>query len=146
MASGVTIQVEGLDKLIKKFGKIPENIVKEVDAEMSATANGFVNRAVNSVPVGETGVLRQKITFERLGPMNYEIVSGAKYSAYVEFGTITRVKVPSELTAYALQFKGRGLRKNGGLYPRPFFFPQLPIARAEFNKNLDEVIKTALSK
>jgi hypothetical protein len=146
MANGVRIEVQGLERLIKKFGSIPQNVKKEIDAEMAATANNYVNRAVAAVPVGETGFLKSKITSEPLGPMNYEIVSGATYSAYVEFGTITRVKVPGELTAYAMQFKGKGIRKSGGLYPRPFFFPQLPIARAEFNKNLDEVVKRVLSK
>jgi hypothetical protein len=146
MANGVKIEVQGLEKIIKKLGSIPEGVKKEVDAEMAATANNFVNRAVAAVPVGETGFLKSKISSERLAPMSYEIVSGATYSAYVEFGTITRVKVPSELTAYAMQFKGRGIRKSGGLHPRPFFFPQLPIARTEFNRNLDEVVKRVLSK
>jgi HK97 gp10 family phage protein len=145
MANGVKIEVQGMDKIIKKFGSIPQNVKKEVDAEMAATANNFVNRAVTAAPV-DTGFLRSKITFARLGEMNYEIVSAAKYSAYLEFGTITRVKVPSELTAYAMQFKGKGVKKSGGLYPRPFFFPQLPKARAEFQESLSEIAKRQLSK
>src|SRR5690349_15050485 len=107
-----------MDRVIKKFGSIPTTVKKEVDAEMAATANNFVNRAVASAPV-DTGFLKNEITFSRLKEMNYEIVSGARYSAFLEFGTITKVKVPAELASYALQFKGKGLRKNGGIYPRP---------------------------
>ena len=132
-------------KLKKKLGAIPENVKAEVDAEMSAVANGFVNRAVSAAPV-DTGFLKGQITFSRLSEMNYEIVSGAFYSAYVEFGTITRVRVPADLVQYAAYFKGKGIRKNGGIYPHPFFFPQLPIAQAELNKNLSQVVKRALEK
>jgi HK97 gp10 family phage protein len=145
MSRGVSIQVDGLDRLKKKFGSLPENLKAEVDAELASTANEFVNRAVSAAPV-DTGFLRNQITFTRLGEMNYEVVSGARYSAYLEFGTITRVSVPSDLVEYAAFFKGKGIRKNGGIYPHPFFFPQLPIAQAQLNKNLKEVVKSALEK
>lgn len=142
---GVSIEVQGLDKLRKKLGSLPENIKAEVDAEMAGVANDFVNRAVSAAPI-DTGFLKGQITFSRIGEMHYEIVSGARYSAYLEFGTITHVQVPADLVQYAAFFKGRGIRKNGGIYPHPFFFPQLPIAQAELNRNLKEVVKRALDK
>lgn len=37
-----------------------------------------------------------------------ELVSAAAYSAYIEWGTKTKVSVPADLTDYAAQFKGRG--------------------------------------
>jgi hypothetical protein len=140
MARGVTIEIQGLKELQKKLGTMPKHLVDETDAEMAAAANGFVNRAVEAVRV-DTGFLRNSITFSRLAEMNYEVVAGARYAAYVEFGTITRVSVPADLVQYAAQFKGRGLRKSGGMAARPFFFPQLPIARAELNKNLKQMME-----
>jgi hypothetical protein len=140
MARGVTIEIQGLKELQKKLGAMPKHLVDETDAEMAAAANGFVNRAVEIVPV-DIGVLRQSISSMRLAEMNYEVVAGARYAAYVEFGTITRVSVPADLVQYAAQFKGRGLRKSGGMAARPFFFPQLPIARAELNKNLKQMME-----
>lgn len=142
MANGVPVQVEGLDRLIKKMGSLPENVKNEVDAELADTANSFVNRAVNAAPV-DTGFLKNGITFERIGVMNYEVTSHAPYSAYVEFGTITMVSVPAELTSYASQFKGKGIKKTGGMPARPFFFVQVPWAQAQLNKNLKEVVKRA---
>lgn len=139
MANGVRVQVSGLDKLVKKLGAIPENVKTEVDAEMDAVSRSYVNRAAKAAPV-DHGYLKNGITYDRIGMMQYEIVSAAKYSAYVEFGTITKVQVPAELVAYAAQFKGKGLKKNGGMRARPFFFPQLPIARSELNKNLKAII------
>lgn len=143
---GVSIQVEGLERLKKKLGAIPENVKAEVDAEMSSVAREFENRAVRAVPVGLTGQLKGGITSGRVGEMHYEVVSRMLYSAYIEWGTITRVQVPSDLVEYASFFKGKGIRKNGGIYPHPFFFPQLPIAQADLNKNLKEVVNRALTK
>lgn len=204
MAKGVSIQVEGLDRLKKKLGAIPENVKAEVDAEMAAVANEFVNRAVEAAPV-DVGFLKGQITFNRIGEMDYEIVSGANYSAYIEFGTKSKVQIPAGLTSYAAQFKGNKGRGNledfhraltewvkrkgiaaswskwgqfnrfnrkrtkvseafrikeneeiariimirilmKGIKARPFFFPQLPIAQSELNKNLKEVVKRALEK
>jgi hypothetical protein len=142
MANGVSIEIEGLDKLRKKLGKIPVALEREIDAELSVVSKNYENRAATAAPV-DTGFLRNQITSSKIGEMAYEVVSGARYSAYLEFGTITKVRVPSELQSYALQFKGRGLRKTGGIVPRPFFFPQLPIARAELKKNLKPVIARA---
>lgn len=193
MSRGVSIQLEGFDKTIGKIKKLYPNVVDEVDAEMAATANEFVNRAVSAAPV-DTGFLKGQITFDRLGEMNYEIVSGARYSPYVEFGTKSRVKIPAGLESYAAQFKGKGdgdyydflnaildwVKAKGiggnykgsieklsnkkkdrlvevaeaiafsiirhGVKPHPFFFPQLPIAQTELNKNLKGVVERALSK
>jgi HK97 gp10 family phage protein len=145
MASGVRLEVEGLDKLIKKMGKLPQHVVNEVDAEMDGVARGYVNKAVAAAPV-DTGYLKNGITFTRLSPMNFEIVSSAPYSAYVEFGTITMVSVPAELTSYAAQFKGKGIKKTGGMPARPFFFVQVPWAQVELNKHLKEVVKRAMAK
>lgn len=143
MAKGVTLEIQGLKELQKKLGKLPVNLVQEVDAEMGAVAKRFENRAVEAVPV-DNGLLKGAITTERKGEMDYEVTAGKDYAAYVEFGTITLVRVPAELTAYAMQFKGKGIRKTGGMPARPYFFPQLPIARAEINKELKNVVERAL--
>jgi hypothetical protein len=146
MANGVSIEIEGLDKLRKKLGKIPAALEREIDAELGVIAKNFENHAATSARnqgVFDNGRLVGDISSGRLAPMQWEVVSPHDYSAYQEFGTITKVRVPSELQSYALQFKGRGLRKTGGIVPRPFFFPQLPIARAELKKNLKPVIARA---
>lgn len=145
MAKGFTIKATGLKELKKKFGKIPENVANEVDAVLAYGANDFVNRAVNDAPVDE-GYLRLNITQERKGEMNYEVVSAAPYSAFVEFGTITRVVVPTDLVDYAKQFKGKGLRKTGGMAARPFFFKQREPVQQAVNKKLQPAIKKALDK
>lgn len=106
MASGVSIQVSGLDELRKKLGQIPENVKILVDAELKATADNFINRAVIDAPVDESS-LRRGLSVKKVGDMSYEAVSAAYQSAFIEFGTKSRAQVPATLQAYAAQFKGQ---------------------------------------
>jgi hypothetical protein len=145
MAGGVTIQVKGFEELQKKLGKFPENLSIELDAGLGNVAQEYETKAAEAVPI-DTGFLKTHITALKVSHLNYEVVSGAPYSAYVEFGTITRVVVPSDLVEYAAQFKGRGIRKTGGMYPQPFFFPHLPWAKAESVRVAEKVINKGLNR
>lgn len=173
MAQGLTIQVEGLKQLQKKLGNLPEHLIQEFDAELADTANGVVNRAVEDAP-RDQGILIQGISFYREDEMQYVVVSGAEYSAYIEFGTRTRVQVPAELQDYANQFRLQNTggesdvkkiiyewcRRKGieerywypifikimtvGVNPHPFFFPQMRWAQTQLNKNLRQALKRAI--
>lgn len=171
MAKGVSISVKGLDQIRKKFGKLPESLSVQVDAEMASVANDFVNGAVAAAPVDQ-GLLKNSITFDRIGSMNYRVVSAAEQSPYIEFGTRSRVKVPSGLQAYAAQFRQKTGRKGAkkaifdwckrkglpqdawfpifisimtnGIEAKPFFFPQLPIAQVKLSSQLKEAVAKAL--
>jgi HK97 gp10 family phage protein len=173
VAKGFTIEARGLKELKKKFGKIPENVANEVDGVLAYGANEFVNRAVNDAPVDQSE-LRQKISAKREAVMWHEVVSGAEHSAWVEWGTRSRVQVPAELQSYAAQFKGGGgkkgakqaiyewCRRNGipeeawfsiykkimtvGITPQPFFFKQVPAVQAAVQKKLQPAIRKALDK
>lgn len=112
MAKGLHIEVRGLNKLMRKIGEIPQTIRDETDALMSAASNNLVNKAVESAPIDQ-GILKSQITFKRQDEMKYEVVSGASWSAFIEFGTKSRVKVPAEFAAYAAQFKGKGRGQPG---------------------------------
>jgi hypothetical protein len=59
-------------------------------------------------------------------------VTNVEYAPYVEFGTIELVEVPNELTEYAMQFKGKGIRKKGGMKARPYLYPALVAERPKF--------------
>lgn len=115
MAKGLHIEVRGLDKLMRKVGEIPQDIRDETDALMSLASNNLVNKAVESAPVDQ-GILKSQITFKRSEAMKYEVVSGASWSAFIEFGTKSRVKVPAEFAAYAAQFKGKRGAPGKGFY------------------------------
>lgn len=170
MAKGAIIEVKGLKELKKKFGRIPQNVTEEVDGVMSIAANDYVNKAVADAPVDQ-GILKNEISSFKEKELTYVVVSGAEWSAFIEFGTRSRVQIPSDLTAYAAQFKNAkissgdakqrifdwckrvGLPEKAwysvfinvmtiGIYPHPFFFKH----RDEVYKQLLEDIKPALQR
>lgn len=171
MAKGVSIQVEGLDKLIKKFGTLPKNVETEFDALIGSVANGFANRAQNDAPT-DNRRMANAIGFERKSVMNWQVASPVNYSVFLEFGTKTRTQVPADLAAYASQFKGikstgdpkkaiydwckrKGIPQEAwwpifisvmtkGIHPHPFFFKQIPQAQAEIDKELPNIVKEAM--
>jgi hypothetical protein len=110
---------EDITKAIKDFG---EDAREEFEGEIQAAAQEWVELAAKSAPV-DLGGLRGGISYYGFG-LNWSVVSAAHYSAYIEWGTITRVEPPNEadLAAYAMMFKGAGIKKTGGMYARPFFF------------------------
>lgn len=116
MAKGLSIKVVGIERLKRKFGVLAENVIQEVDEKMGIAAADFEQRAVNDAPANY-GVLRNSITKVRVKRMHYNVISAANYSAYIEFGTKGKIKIPSDLTAYAAQFKGSGGKEGGkGFY------------------------------
>lgn len=128
----IKIELKGYQELSRKLGRLADEFESEVDAEVEGVAKQFVSDAVHSAQtqgIYDEGFLVGHIRHERLAPMAFNIISGAKYSAYHEWGTITHVRVPADQQTYAIQFKGRGIKKTGGIYPRPFFFIQMPKAQ-----------------
>lgn len=117
----LTISLDGYDQFQLKLSGLSDRVMQEVDGETKAAADQWVELAVGSAP-GDTGNLRRNIRAQQLGQANYQITSEANYSPFVEWGTINYVAVPQALTEYASQFKGKGLRRNGGMKPQPFFF------------------------
>jgi hypothetical protein len=175
MARGVYLKVQGLAELKKKFGRIPDDVAQEVDAEMHAAAVSFVDKAVNAAPK-DRGILIQGISNDAVGLMHHDVVSSSPISAYLEFGTRTRVQVPADLAAYAQQFQGPSAAGNGdakaaiyewcrrqgiekdlwypiykkimtvGINPHPYFFKQRAPVMAELKKNLQPALTRALNK
>jgi hypothetical protein len=143
VSKGVTISITGIGKLIKRTDRYAKNLIKEADAELSALSVEYEDRAQMSAPV-DTGLLRSKITAFHKGQLYHGVVSQAPYSAYIEWGTITRVSVPADLVEFAAQFKGKGIRKTGGIHPRPFFFIHRLWAKEELNERLSNVAKQLL--
>ena len=73
--------------------------------------------------------------------LSVRVYAGMSYSAYVEFGTITKVSVPPELAEYAMQFKGKGKRKNGGMPARPFLYPAFKEQFPKYVKGIETIMQ-----
>ncbi len=143
MAKGISIKTSGLTELQKKIKQLPQALKDEFDGALGEAAYDFEQLAVNDVPI-DTGFLKGEISVIRRDPMHYEVISGARYSAYVEFGTINHVEVPSDLVSYASLFKGKGIKTNGGMIARPFFFKQRAPVMESLQKKLEPIIKKAM--
>ena len=118
----VSIRIDGIDRLKKKIGAIPQNIITETDTAMTAIASQFVARASADAPQ-DNRTLANSITQKKVDVMNHEVVSPMPYSAYVEFGTKSRFVPIAGIDSSV--FKGKG--SKGGV--------------AELYKNILEWVK-----
>lgn len=146
MANEISFKIEGLDALIKKIGKLPIEIEKEVANEVNASALAIQSKAKRAAPV-DNGTLRNSIQLDSIfndKRIIYTVGSHLKYAPYVEFGTGGEVNVPAGYEDFAIQFKGKGIRKVN-LRPRPFLIPAFESEIPVLRKNIQNVIKNVKS-
>lgn len=158
----------------KEFGAKCKNMAailqQEVGGEVRDAAEYWVGLAKRDAPK-DIGTLAGLIDAEHISPMHSEVTSHAEYSAYMEWGTKTRVRVPADLQGYANQFRGGGLEKGNakrfifawmnrvgvpkeyqwptflsiiikGVHPHPFFFIQVPIVEKQLFANVQKILNT----
>ena len=167
MANGVTIN--GFNQFNAKLNALPKNLKQEAEAVTKDAANFWEELAKKDAPVDQ-GRLRAGVSSKKTGEMKYEVVSASEYSAYLEWGTKSRVSVPAELQSYAQQFKG-GVNQGGakkmifawmervgvpkeiqwivflsiiikGIRPHPYFFHQEPIVKKQFLDDIKNILNT----
>lgn len=133
------INIAGVKELRARLNSVSKEVHKEVLGEIKDAAQKWVAFSKRDAPI-DLGKLRQNITADISPSWGASVISNANYSPYIEWGTITKVYVPGELAEYAIQFKGRGIRKNGGIIPRPFFFKQRAVIEKMLIKNINNVL------
>lgn len=133
----MSVKLEGFDQFAKKLQNKPKEIQKLVGVHVQNASLKWAREAKRAAPV-DKGILRGGINAQKLTELSAEVTSNALYSPYVEWGTGTKVKVPQELQAYAIQFKG--VRKVIGRYPKPFFFIHKNTIRKELETNIRKVL------
>jgi HK97 gp10 family phage protein len=146
MADNISFKIEGLDALIKRLGKLAPEIAKEVAMEVNASALAIQSKARRDVVV-DNGILRNSIQLKEVNTgdkIMYTVGSRLKYAPYVEFGTGGTVSVPAGYEDFAIQFKGKGIRKIN-LRPRPYLIPAFESEIPVLRKNIQNVIKNVKS-
>lgn len=143
----VKINQSDLAKLKSKLNNLRAFDKKTLSNELGKTAFDISRKAKQAAPV-DKGTLKQSIRTELKGK-TVEVIAGAHYAPYVEFGTGGMVKLDDMLelgipASYAEQFRGKGL-KNVNLPPRPFFFSSaregLKNLLVRLNNELNKAIK-----
>jgi HK97 gp10 family phage protein len=163
------MEIKGLNTVLANIRKYGKEAEKDIEGVTELVARNIEKNAKNSAPAN-LGKLGQSIITEKVNKTNYKVVVNAPYGAYMEFGTGTKVSVPSELTAVAAQFKGKKVgnfktaledvkqwcRSKGipeeaaypilakimkvGITPRPFLYPAYLIGKTEYIEKLKKVL------
>lgn len=138
----VKVDLIGLKDFTNRIKNASKQVQAEVSNEVAAAAAEFEAGAIKLLITqrGDTGTLAKSIGKRQETPFTWDVFASAFYAPYIEWGTITKVKVPSELSDYAIQFKGRGILKNGGIVPTPFFFPNMTPVRINMEKRIEAAL------
>lgn len=139
---------QSLSAFYKYLKNLEDQVADYVRAEIEDSILAIETDAASDVPV-DTGALKNSIQSTPIKVSKNEIIGGvevgAEYSPFVEFGTGTRVKVPSELSGFAAQYKGSGI-KEVNLPAQPFFYPAVFKQRQELPKNIERTLTTLMNK
>ncbi len=146
MNVNIKIDQSDLSKLKKKLDNLRAFESQKLSNELGKTALEIVSLAKKQVKA-PTGTLRNTIKAERKGK-TVEVIAGAHYAPYVEFGTGGSVDLNDMLqlgipASYAAQFKGKGIR-DVNLPARPFFFSSGRIGFKNLLNRLNGEIKKAI--
>jgi HK97 gp10 family phage protein len=165
-----TVILKGWKEFENKLNSLPKQLEKEVDFAVEDAAGLWEQKAKQDAPVDQ-GRLKQQISRKRVAAMNWEVVSPAEHSAWLEWGTKSKVRVPSDIAQYAAQFRGGGsgggnaktmiyawMNRVGippeaqwavfisiivnGITPHPYFFIQRPFVQAQLDSDIKQILNT----
>lgn len=165
-----TITLTGFKEFEAKLKAMPKILENKIGGEVRYSAELWAGMAKRDAPK-DVGFLAGGIDAKHLQPMHSEVTSNAEYSAYMEWGTKTRVQVPGDLQAYASQFRGGGAKAGNakqmiyawmnrvgipaqfqwpvffsiitkGVHPHPFFFIQVPLVEKELFTRVQKILTT----
>lgn len=162
--------VKGISETIKELRKFGKEAEKMIDAETEDTALQIEGDAKRLAPKN-FGKLAQSISHSKPKFLQRKVTVNEKYGAYMEFGTGTKVNIPTEFQNMAASFKGQksGTFKDGleaikvwcrhkgidekaayaifakilgaGINPKPFLYPAYVKGKAKYLRNLTALVK-----
>lgn len=109
---GFSVKVTGLDQVLRKLNQFPEKIQREIGGELKLAAQEVRSLAIRDVPVNN-GPLKNAIIVDQKGPLTHTVTVEKAYAAAQEWGTKKNTIIPSEVAAYAAQFKGKSMGGGG---------------------------------
>ena len=101
------VSLGGMKELEGKLNKLTTALKVDVSDEINASALKIENQAKRLAPVN-FGQLRNSIALTKDGELTYSVAANASYSAYVEFGTGTKVQIPAGFESLAAKYRGKG--------------------------------------
>jgi len=134
------INVFGIDKLIGELKNYSEKVYTGIDNAMQESARNVQRQAIMDAP-SDMSTLRRSIQVKPIKEetwSGYEIFSLLPYAPYVEFGTGTRVSIPTGYEEYAMQFKGQ--KDIAGMNAQPYLIPNFEMEKANLMANLKKIV------
>jgi len=134
------INVFGIDKLIGELKNYSEKVYTGIDNAMQESARNVQRQAIMDAP-SDMSTLRRSIQVKPIKEetwSGYEIFSLLPYAPYVEFGTGTRVTIPTGYEEYAMQFKGQ--KEIAGMNAQPYLIPNFEMEKANLMANLKKIV------
>ena len=134
------MNVFGIDKLIGELKNYSEKVYINIDNAMQESARNVQRQAIMDAP-SDMSTLRRSIQVKPIKEetwSGYEIFSLLPYAPYVEFGTGTRVTIPTGYEEYAMQFKGQ--KEIVGMNAQPYLIPNFEMEKANLMANLKKIV------
>jgi hypothetical protein len=160
--------IKGIDQVVKELRAIGKDMEKQIDAQTAIIVMQVEGDAKKLAPKN-FGDLAQSISRVKIKESNYKVTVNEFYGAYMEFGTGTKVRVPSEFKDMAASFKGkRGNYEEGlkaiklwckhkgidekfawiifskilgaGVNPKPFLYPSYIKGKKDYLNNLKKLL------
>lgn len=147
----ILINIENLSELKAAFQKAPSVAITEYGKAIERTAFRIERDAKRKAPVnkqGGGGNLRQSISSRMTGKASAEIVSKAKYSAYVDQGTRPHIIRVKNARVLANRRTGRifgRVVKHPGTRKQPYFTDAVTGNEKFLNDNLQSAMQNVLN-
>jgi HK97 gp10 family phage protein len=162
--------VNGLRQTVTMIRAFGTEAKKKIDNETKAIAFQIEQEAKQKAPKN-FGKLAQSISHSKVDDAKYKVTVNELYGAYMEFGTGAKVRVPAEFKSMAESFKGlrigtfeqalesikvwcraKGIDEKAaypilakilgaGVNPQPFLYPAYIKGKADYLKNLKNVLR-----
>jgi HK97 gp10 family phage protein len=147
MASRTSVEMVGLDTLVKRVEKMGKAIQDEVDLELTASAMTIDATAKRLAPADKGGGsgIRGRMFVDTTMFLSKRVGNSSEYAAYQEFGTGFHAAdyvttLPEDWQAYAKSFFVNG---EGRVPAHPFLYPAFEQERPQLIKRITNILKDA---
>lgn len=141
----IKVNVKGMDKAVADLNKYAKGVGERVEQELRTTAQLVRNDAIKYAPVDQ-GQLRRFIVVDPVRDYETAVVSQAKYSEYIEYGTGDLGENPKgghttkKRWVYFDELSGE-FRIGRPQRPRPFMFPAAEANRRGHAQRIAKALK-----
>jgi len=139
----ITLQIKGLDNLVKRLDNYNKNLEAKLADAIQETASNLAGLAKRNCSPWATGDLFRSIQPVNEGdPLTWFVRVDTPYAAYVEFGTGQGFQPmdEDEWMEFAALFKGAN-QDHKGMEARPFLYPAFKEIEPLFKKDMINVLK-----